>query len=583
MAESATSPISLPTNHGSVNTVYMEHIPLATAGSTSWYEYNSFNNLLVTPAVPTPILALPQQTKEVLLQPAGTVTLKIKGSKTKQRLSIHERMYCCEDCGAAFSNSSNLKSHIRIHSGERPYVCSDCGVSFTQSSNLKAHKRIHTGERPYTCMECGQTFSRSSHLIGHKRTHTGERPYICGVCKDSFVTSTHLRNHMRKHTGEKPFTCNICETAFAQNSSLQIHMRIHTGERPYKCLDCTAAFRSKGDLRSHRKLHTEDRPFNCDRCTKTFKTNQYLQKHLKKCGAPPSGKKRGRPRKSTSFEALSSVSPERKRSSPGKGKSKGRRGRPSKPLAFGSYKVTRSADPRPADIDVDGEIINREILEEDFDEEELATTLASMSEITEMEEIVHEDMKSLGHNLSELEPLEHHTPESSAIQSEVHHVELKHDVKHVIQLSDLQQLQIHESIEHQHAKQHVYEVTLQPQESLHQQQTIHASQLATVASHTQPHVITIQIQSQNPQPSHHQSHLQTTTTHMHHSDSHQVLDQITQSLPELKNPDDTFGEIDTNGLDQMDPTTDPLHITNVEHIEHMPVEHIERIVHVVQY
>ncbi|CAL4143152.1 unnamed protein product, partial [Meganyctiphanes norvegica] len=580
MAEPTTTAISLPTNHASVNTVYMEHIPLATAGSTSWYEYNSFNNLLVTPAVPTPILALPQQTQEIILQPAGSVTSKTKSSKTKQRPSIHERMYCCEDCGAAFTNSSNLKSHVRIHSGERPYVCSDCGVSFTQSSNLKAHKRIHTGERPYTCMECGQTFSRSSHLIGHKRTHTGERPYICGVCQDSFVTSTHLRNHMRKHTGERPFTCHICEAAFAQNSSLQIHMRIHTGERPFKCIDCTAAFRSKGDLRSHRKLHTDERPFNCDRCTKTFKTNQYLQKHLKKCGAPPSGKKRGRPRKSTSFEALSSVSPERKKRSPGK--SKGRRGRPPKPLPFGTYKVTK-----PVNFGVEGEIINEEILEEEFDEEELATTLASMSE---MEEIDHEDMKSLGHNLSELEPLEQQhiaessvDPESSAIQLGVpHHVELKHDVKHVIQLSDLQQLQIHEAIQDQHAKQHIYEVTLQPQETLHQHQTIQASQLGQITNHTQqPQVITIQIQSQNPQPSQ-QSHLQT-TSQMHAQSSQQVLDQITQSLPELKNPDDTFGEIDTNGLDQMDPTSDPLHITSVEHIEHMPVEHIERVVHVVQY
>ncbi|RXG69284.1 hypothetical protein Avbf_01067 [Armadillidium vulgare] len=68
-------------------------------------------------------------------------------------------------------------------------------------------------------------------------------------------------------------------------------------ERPFKCGNCTSAFRSKGDLRSHHKLHTEFRPFSCNNCDKTFKTKQYLQKHKKKCGAPPTGKKRGRPKK----------------------------------------------------------------------------------------------------------------------------------------------------------------------------------------------------------------------------------------------------------------------------------------------
>ncbi|MCL4113146.1 UNVERIFIED_CONTAM: hypothetical protein GTU68_016599, partial [Idotea baltica] len=225
--------------------------------------------------------------------------------RNAKRSTTSDRSYYCNECGASFSNSSNLKSHGRIHSGERPYVCDICGASFVQSSNMKAHKRIHTGERPYLCTECGQSFSRSSHLTGHKRTHTGERPYICGVCHESFVTSTHLRNHMRKHTGERPFVCRVCESRFAQNGSLQIHLRIHTGERPFKCGNCTSAFRSKGDLRSHMKLHTETRPYLCIQCDKTFKTKQYLQKHTKKCGAPPTGKKRGRPRKivSTSTDA----------------------------------------------------------------------------------------------------------------------------------------------------------------------------------------------------------------------------------------------------------------------------------------
>ena len=302
-----------------MNQVYMEHLVqtvpptshhphiVQSNPQTPWYDYNAFNNIVVRPAS-SPSNSQQQHISQPIQQPSQQQQQqqqfnlindvdKIYPARTsKQRSPLTEKSYFCVECSATFSNSSNLKSHRRIHSGERPYVCDICGSSFVQSSNLKVHKRMHTGERPYVCSECGQAFSRSSHLTGHKRTHTGERPYLCGVCHESFVTSTHLRNHMRKHTGERPYRCRTCGADFPQNSALQIHERIHTGERPFGCSDCASAFRSKGDLRSHRKLHRDDRPFSCVQCSKTFKTSQYLRKHLKKCGAPPSGKKRGRPR-----------------------------------------------------------------------------------------------------------------------------------------------------------------------------------------------------------------------------------------------------------------------------------------------
>ncbi|VCX31225.1 unnamed protein product, partial [Gulo gulo] len=79
------------------------------------------------------------------------------------------KSYKCNDCGKAFSKSSNLMSHERIHSGQRPYKCNECGKAFTERSHLTQHKKIHTGEKPYKCKECGKAFNQCSNLTRHQR------------------------------------------------------------------------------------------------------------------------------------------------------------------------------------------------------------------------------------------------------------------------------------------------------------------------------------------------------------------------------------------------------------------------------
>ncbi|KAH8275990.1 hypothetical protein KR018_000897 [Drosophila ironensis] len=183
------------------------------------------------------------------------------------------RKYICEQCGASFNQSANLKFHRRTKhptedevaakeggNGER-YFCEPCQREFHSRYTLKYHtmqQHVDQGEQkmlPHECKVCGRRMAKRFMLLQHMLMHSSEK-MPCERCGRQFARRFELEAHVRAvHLKLKPFACGHCSESFASRKTLRHHEYIHTGEKPYVCDTCGQAFRQQTCLKNHRKVH----------------------------------------------------------------------------------------------------------------------------------------------------------------------------------------------------------------------------------------------------------------------------------------------------------------------------------------
>ncbi|XP_049536237.1 zinc finger protein 569-like [Anopheles darlingi] len=158
-------------------------------------------------------------------------------------------IYKCHECDTILRSTGHLVGHIAVHTGENPYSCNLCKRAFSNSTRLKLHLKVHciiksntgltvtrirkpsptrititTGsdqesppspsetdpDRTFSCIECNESLPKDK-LYHHMKQHLMEKNIFdkkghdCLRCGVSFDKSTSLLRHAEECTGESGF------------------------------------------------------------------------------------------------------------------------------------------------------------------------------------------------------------------------------------------------------------------------------------------------------------------------------------------------------------------------------------------
>ena len=149
--------------------------------------------------------------------------------------------YTCEKCNKCFPTLTNRRRHERIHGGCR-LACWLCASSFTQTGDLKKHVRRQHPESYRACAFCPRYFTADAQLSVHlrrahpgadldaNRRHAGDRRDArCAALEADRAESRRLGAAASAATAADQFACTICCKNFADYANMCRHRRLAHG------------------------------------------------------------------------------------------------------------------------------------------------------------------------------------------------------------------------------------------------------------------------------------------------------------------------------------------------------------------
>ena len=247
------------------------------------------------------------------LDPSYDLTSGLDFDPRKVRIIVDDskKQYICHLCKKSFDRQYRLKRHLQVHNPNRPKIkCDLCTKSFTRQDSLDAHVRAaHSKIRPYMCTYegCNKAYSNSSQLLQHTRLHTGGKPYQCNLCDKSFTFANEHKEHIKDmHTSSTSHKCSychktyaseeelslhktkdhrveceVCNKTFSRLAYLQVHIKVHEGEGKFNCSTCFKSFDNESNYRQHIKIHPDYKPYACQICNISFSHPSNLINHQK--------------------------------------------------------------------------------------------------------------------------------------------------------------------------------------------------------------------------------------------------------------------------------------------------------------
>ena len=209
-----------------------------------------------------------------------------------------KKFFFLKICSKAYTQSSNLCRHKRIHS--REIKCPTCSITFPNGQYYVRHKKTCSVNNnlndEHKCKAIGVAATQMYHSLSNNSTkdvltsptlpieawallqkqilfhlYQQQEQLMCDAPLDltvpkktsvedesnsSSMISDEDDDEDKQHRlhGSGYYECEFCSKQFPRAANLTRHLRSHTGEQPYTCLMCTRAFSISSNLQVREEI-----------------------------------------------------------------------------------------------------------------------------------------------------------------------------------------------------------------------------------------------------------------------------------------------------------------------------------------